>query len=129
MAKISINLSSGTVAKSNIVIGIDLGTTNSLIATIDQSTKKPYCITKDKESIVPSALHIADSGIVVGQQAIAKMVQEPQNTIYSVKRLMGKSYQDVINSNHKLNYKIIDNEDKLVQVKIKGKQYSPIELS
>jgi molecular chaperone HscA len=129
MAKISINLSSGTVAKSNVVIGIDLGTTNSLIATIDQSSKKPYCITKDQDSIVPSALHIAESGIMVGQQAIAKMVEEPQNTIYSVKRLMGKSYQDVLNSNYKLNYDIIDNKDKLVQVKIKGKQYSPIELS
>ena len=129
MAKISINLSTGTVAKSNVVIGIDLGTTNSLIATIDQSTKTPYCITKDTESIVPSALHISNTGITVGRLAIEKMVQQPENTIHSVKRLMGKSYGNVVSNNHKLNYKIVDNEDKLVQVIINGKQYSPIELS
>jgi molecular chaperone HscA len=129
MAKISIDLNSGTVAKSNAVIGIDLGTTNSLIASIQEGDRLPYCITKDSESIVPSTLYFSETGIEVGADAIAHMVSDPKNAIYSVKRLMGKSYQDLENLNHSLNYTIEDDEERLVKVKINGKQYSPIELS
>ncbi len=129
MAKISIDLNSGTVAKSEAVIGIDLGTTNSLIATINDADRLPYCITNDSDSIVPSALYFGKDAIHVGKKAIAQLVNEPENTIYSVKRLMGKSYTDLQDLNHNLNYQIIDNQDQLVKVKIANKQYSPIELS
>ena len=129
MAKIAINLTSGTVAKSNAVIGIDLGTTNSLIASIRESDRSPYCITKDNEAIVPSALHFGSDKITVGRDALLQLVAEPENTIYSVKRLMGKSYSDISNDSVAPNYQIVDEEDKLVKVKIRGKQYSPIELS
>lgn len=129
MAKISIDLNSGTVAKNEAVIGIDLGTTNSLIATIRDTDRTPYCITTDEESIVPSALYFDDNTIQVGKKAIAQMVNRPENTIYSVKRLMGKSYADLQQLNHSLNYEIVDNEDQLVKVKINAKEYSPIELS
>ena len=128
MAKISINLTSGTVAKDNTVIGIDLGTTNSLIATVRESDRQPYCITKDDDSIIPSALYFGEQ-IQVGKKAIEMLVEEPENTIYSIKRLLGKSYQDIQNHNHKLNYTIIDEEDKLVKVRIGTKSYSPVELS
>jgi molecular chaperone HscA len=130
MAKISIDLSSGSVAKSNTVIGIDLGTTNSLIATINETDRTPYCITQDKESIVPSAVLFEGQNIVVGRKAIDQLVAQPENTIYSVKRLLGKSYKDLQDGNHKLNYEIIDEDEQgLVKVKIGEKQYSPIELS
>ena len=129
MAKISINLTSGTVSKSTAVIGIDLGTTNSLIATINRENKSPYCITKEKESIVPSAIYFGENGPVIGSEAIAKLVTEPENTIYSIKRLLGKSYTDIQDAKQQLNYEIIDDEDKLVKVKIGTKYYSPIELS
>ena len=129
MAKISINLTSGTVSKSIGVIGIDLGTTNSLIATINRENKSPYCITKEKESIVPSAIYFGENGPIIGSEAIAKLVAEPENTIYSIKRLLGKSYTDIQDAKQQLNYEIIDDEDKLVKVKIGTKYYSPIELS
>lgn len=129
MAKISIDLNSGTVAKSNAVIGIDLGTTNSLIASIREVDRLPYCITRDSESIVPSTLYFDKEDIIVGSEALAHMISHPENAIYSVKRLMGKSYHDLENLNHSLNYTIEDDEEKLVKVKINGKQYSPIELS
>ena len=129
MAKISIDLNSGTVAKSSAVIGIDLGTTNSLIASIREGDRLPYCITRDSESIVPSTLYFDKENILVGSEALAHMISHPENAIYSVKRLMGKSYRDLENLNHSLNYTIEDDEEKLVKVKINGKQYSPIELS
>ncbi|MDA8886153.1 Fe-S protein assembly chaperone HscA [Bacteroidia bacterium] len=130
MAKISINLTSGTITKSATVIGIDLGTTNSLIASINEQDRTPFCLTKDDESIVPSAIHFDTENIIVGKKAISQLVSKPENTIYSVKRLLGKSYKDLLTSNHKLNYEIIDdNEQGLVKIKANGKQYSPIELS
>lgn len=129
MARISIDLNSGSVAKEAAVIGIDLGTTNSLIASIQGEERTPYCITQDKECILPSALHIAQGEVAVGDKAIQRMVDQPENTIYSVKRLMGKSYTDLQNLEHDLNYEIIDDEDKLVKVAIDNRQYSPIELS
>lgn len=129
MAKISIDLNLGIVAKNEAVIGIDLGTTNSLIATINDETRLPYCITTDSQSIVPSVLHFDADTILVGQKAHKQMIAHPGNTIYSVKRLMGKSYGDLQELNHNLNYEIVDNEDQLVKVKLAGKEYSPIELS
>lgn len=130
MAKISIDLTSGTVAKNTAVIGIDLGTTNSLIATIRESDRTPYCITKDTKSIVPSAIHFGEEKINVGLDAINQLISSPESTIYSVKRLLGKSFSDLESQGHKLNYTIVDdNAEGLVKVKVQNKQYSPIELS
>lgn len=129
MAKISIDLNSGTIQKESAVIGIDLGTTNSLIATINSKTQKPYCVTKDGNSIVPSTIYFNEQNILVGKEASKKLISDPSNTLYSVKRLMGKSYQDVADQGNQLNYQIIDNQDKLVQVKINDRFYTPIELS
>ena len=129
MAKISIDLNSGTVQKESAVIGIDLGTTYSLIATIDSDTQEPYCITKNEDSIVPSTINFNNQEILVGKEASKKLISDPKNTLYSVKRLMGKSYQEIINQGNPVNYQIIDNKDKLVQVKINNQFYTPIELS
>jgi molecular chaperone HscA len=129
MAKISIDLNSGTIQKESAVIGIDLGTTNSLIATINSKTQKPYCVTKNGNSIVPSTIYFNEQNILVGKEASKKLISDPSNTLYSVKRLMGKSYQDVADQSNQLNYQIIDNQDKLVQVKINDRFYTPIELS
>ena len=64
MAKISIDLNSGTILKESAVIGIDLGTTNSLIATINSKTQKPYCVSKDGNSIVPSTIYFDEQNIL-----------------------------------------------------------------
>lgn len=132
MPKISIDLKSGTIEKNDTVIGIDLGTTNSLIASIRDEDRSAYCITQDGNSITPSAIHFNDNAdtILVGHEAISKMVSSPENTIYSVKRLMGKSYDDISSHLEFFNYDLVDEgEDSLVKIKINGKQYSPIELS
>ena len=129
MAKISIDINSGTIQKESAVIGIDLGTTNSLIATINSKTQKPYCITRNNKSIVPSTIYFSEQNIIVGEEASKKLITDPNNTLYSIKRLMGKSYHDVVEQSNQLNYQIIDNQDKLVQVKINDRFYTPIELS
>lgn len=134
MAKIGINLSSGQVKEDEqkeIIVGIDLGTTNSLVAYAQEGVPHTVKNTAGKHSLTPSILHFAaDEQIIVGEEARAKLITDPQNTIYSVKRLMGKSYQDLGAEQSYFGYQIIDqDEESLVKIKVKGKYYSPIELS
>lgn len=129
MGKIAINLKEGTLEKKEkeIVVGIDLGTTNSLIAYIEKDT--PTLL--GKETIVPSVIYFdEDNNAHVGLTAKNHMETPNSNTIYSVKRLMGRSYEDLDTDELDLGYNIIDNDsDELVKIEVQGKFYSPIELS
>ena len=130
MAKISINMKSGEVAAKEIILGIDLGTTNSLVSYFKDG--RPVLV-KDRtgqSTLVPSVLHFSESGdLIVGDAAKDKLMTHPESTIYSVKRLLGKAYQDLSDYSNRLSYKIIDVEDQLVKVQVGDKFYSPIELS
>lgn len=132
MAQISINIKEGSLRKEEVIVGIDLGTTNSLIAIIDAATGKPKAIRDaDKFAIVPSIIHFAADGtITVGRNAVAHLLSDPEHTIFSVKRLMGKSYKDIAAYQHHFGYKIIDNDaERLVKIKVYDAYYSPIDLS
>src|SRR5688500_18879413 len=108
MAKIGINLTTGSLQKEEIIVGIDLGTTNSLIAIIHPDTKQPTVLKEyDHTALVPSIIHFgAGNQVSVGNEARDHLIAEPQNTIFSVKRLMGKSYHDV--AAHFFTYHVID---------------------
>ena len=97
MAKIAINIATGSLQQNEIIVGIDLGTTNSLIAIIHPDTKQPTVLKEfDATSLVPSIVHFGPGDqLSVGNEAKQYLITEPQNTIFSVKRLMGKSYGDV----------------------------------
>lgn len=132
MAKISINIKEGKIDKvSDIIVGIDLGTTNSLVAYIKDGKSEAVKDKDGKSTLVPSIVHFAkDGGIIVGDEAREKLISDPGNTIYSVKRLMGKSYDDVENFEQYFGYKIIDEDtESLVKVRVNDKFYTPIELS
>lgn len=134
MAKFSINLKDGSVKKEkeekDIIVGIDLGTTNSLIAYIQDGQPHVIKTTSNQNAIVPSIIHFENNGgIIVGDSAKEKLISNPDRTIYSVKRLMGKAYEDISQFEHLLGYKIIDEEGQLVKIKVVDKYYSPIELS
>jgi molecular chaperone HscA len=136
MAKISINLQKGTVekekTKGEVIVGIDLGTTNSLVAFINTDGKAEAIKDKSgKNSLVPSVIWFSGEQTIVGETAKSKLTVEPQNTIFSVKRLMGKSYNDLREYQGFFSYKIIDNEsdESLVKIRIGDRFYTPIELS
>lgn len=132
MAKLSINLKSGALEKaSDLIVGIDLGTTNSLVAYIKEGQAIAVKDKNGKSTLVPSIVHFnANQQVIVGDAAKDKLITDPQNTIYSVKRLMGKSYRDVQNFEHYFGYKIIDEDtESLVKIRVKDKFYTPIELS
>jgi molecular chaperone HscA len=132
MAKVAINLSTGTLQKEEIIVGIDLGTTNSLVAYIHPDDKNPIAINdQGLGTIVPSIVHFSPAGeVLVGQEARQYLLTDPAHTIYSVKRLLGKSYQDLGQHKDYFGYKIIDdNSEGLVKVRVGDQFYSPIELS
>jgi molecular chaperone HscA len=132
MAKIGINLTTGSLQQEEIIVGIDLGTTNSLIAIIHPDTKQPTILKEfDNTTLVPSIIHFGPEGqLSVGNEAKQFLITEPQNTIFSVKRLMGKSYGDVAERADFFTYKVIDDgTDNLVKIEVGGRYYTPIELS
>ena len=132
MAKIGINIATGSLQKAEMIVGIDLGTTNSLVAIIHPETKQPVALKEhDSSSLVPSVVHFDVFGNPeVGQGAKRFLETDPTNTIFSAKRLMGKSYKDVSQSAGYFTYKVIDdNTDALVKVQVGSSFYSPTDLS
>lgn len=132
MAKIAINLATGSLQQQEMIVGIDLGTTNSLVAIIHPETRQPTVLREfDTSSLVPSIIHFGDGNtITVGDLAKQYLIAEPQHTIFSVKRLMGKSYNDIRRNASFFTYKVIDDDtERLVKVQVGDKFYSPIELS
>ena len=131
--KIPINLKAGSVDKEDkkdVIIGIDLGTTNSLVAYADGEETFVIRDASGSNALVPSILHLGKDGVVVGDIAREKLISAPERTIYSVKRLMGKSYQDLNSFKDSVGYNVIDQDaEALVKVEIDGKYYTPIELS
>jgi Fe-S protein assembly chaperone HscA len=130
MPKISINIKSGELEKESLVVGIDLGTTNSLVALAGENGI-PAVLGGNGDVIVPSVVYLDEQGRpVVGKQAKAMLTQKPESTIFSVKRLLGRSYADLKEHADYFSYRIIDNDnEQLVQVEANGKYYNPIELS
>ena len=132
MAKIGINIATGSLQKAEMIVGIDLGTTNSLVAIIHPETKQPVALKEhDSSSLVPSVVHFDVFGNPeVGQGAKRFLETDPANTIFSAKRLMGKSYKDVSQSAGYFTYKVIDdNTDALVKVQVGSSFFSPTDLS
>lgn len=132
MAKIGINIATGSLQQQEMIVGIDLGTTNSLVAIIHPESKQPVVLKEhDGAALVPSIVHFGENEMItVGDRAKDYLISEPQNTIFSVKRLMGKSYNDLKEHSSLFTYKVIDdNTESLVKVQVGAKFYSPVELS
>jgi molecular chaperone HscA len=131
MAKVSINLATGSIQKEEIIVGIDLGTTNSLVAFINPDKNPQVINDTGKGVLVPSIVHFGQAGdITVGNEAKNYLVTDPQNTIFSVKRLLGRSFKDVADYKDFFSYKVIDDDsESLVKINVGDKFYTPIELS
>lgn len=132
MGKIAINLVTGSLQPQETIVGIDLGTTNSLIAIVHPDTRQPVALREiDGLTLVPSIIYFDEQGTpTVGVTARDQLVAAPDRTIYSVKRLMGKSYNDIKDHSAAYAYNILDdNNDALVRIRIGDRFFTPIELS
>lgn len=113
---------------SNKIIGIDLGTTNSCVAVMEAGVPK-VILTSEGRNLIPSVVEPVKK--LVGDLAKRQMVLNPENTIYSVKRLMGRRIGDeeVKKSQELSSYKIVEGKDKTAVVEVAGKKYTPQEIS
>ncbi|MCK4421293.1 molecular chaperone DnaK [candidate division WOR-3 bacterium] len=110
------------------VIGIDLGTTNSAVAIVEQS--EPEIITNPEgERTTPSVVAFKGDEKLVGLQAKRQLLINPQNTVYSVKRFMGRRYKEVDNEIKEVPFTIIQGPHKDARIKVGDKVYSPPEVS
>ena len=110
------------------IIGIDLGTTNSVVAVMEGGTPKVIA-TSEGRNLIPSVVEPLKN--LVGDIAKRQMVLNPENTIYSIKRLMGRKTGDaeVKKTQGMVAYKIVSGKDTMVMVEVEGKKYSPQEIS
>ena len=113
------------------IVGIDLGTTNSLVASIDPQTGLPKCIPGPYGStLCPSVVSLdADGGIIVGEAARNRLLTQPERTIYSVKRLMGRGPADVQSELELFPFRIDPASKNVIRVMLGDKIFTPPEIS
>jgi molecular chaperone DnaK len=111
------------------IVGIDLGTTNSLVAYVDEATRLPRIIPDaDGRPLLPSVVAFTPDGIVVGDAARRQLARRPGDTVYSVKRLMGRGFDDVKDEARYLPFRILPGEG-LVRLAVGGREVTPPEVS
>jgi len=110
-------------------IGIDLGTTNSVVAIMEG--RDPKVIENEEGSrITPSVVgYTKDGEVVVGQVARRQAITNPENTVYSIKRFMGRKFDETADERRRVPYKVVKAPNGDAMVEIAGKQYSPPEVS
>ncbi len=111
------------------IIGIDLGTTNSVVAVMEGGQPK-VIVNEEGSRITPSVVAFTKEGeILVGQVAKRQAITNPTNTVYSIKRFMGRKFSEVQEEMKMVPYKVVEGPNADVRVLASGKQYSPPEIS
>jgi molecular chaperone DnaK len=111
------------------IIGIDLGTTNSVVAVM-QGGEPVVIPNQEGARTTPSVVAITKSGErLVGQVAKRQAITNPENTVYSIKRFMGRRYDEVVEEAKRIPYKVVKGPHDDARVEISGKTYSPPEVS
>jgi len=114
---------------TNKIIGIDLGTTLSVVSVMEGAAPK-VLINASGGRLTPSVVGFTDKGeILVGQLAKHQQVTNPENTVYSIKRFMGRRGSEVAAEEKLVPYKAVGGPNDLVKVEIRGKLYTPPEIS
>ena len=117
------------MAKGEKIIGIDLGTTNSVVAIMEGNEPK-VIPNADGNRLTPSVVAFTDKGdIPVGEPARRQAVTNPQRTVYSIKRFMGRRHSEVASEEKIVPYKVVGAQNEYVKVQIGDKQYTPPEIS
>src|SRR5216110_565784 len=111
------------------IIGIDLGTTNSVVAIMEG--REPKVIENEEGNrLTPSVVGFAKDGeILVGQVARRQAITNPENTVYSIKRFMGRKFEETTSEQKRVPYRVVKGDNGDAAVEIQGKKWSPPEIS
>src|SRR5437773_310212 len=111
------------------IIGIDLGTTNSVVAIMEGDQPK-VLINSQGSRLTPSVVAFTEKGErLVGQVAKHQQVTNPKNTVFSIKRFMGRRHSEVAQEEKMVPYEIVGGAEEMVKVKVRGKDYTPEQIS
>ncbi len=111
------------------IIGIDLGTTNSVVAIMEGDQPK-VLINRSGSRITPSVVGFTDKNeVLVGQTAKHQQVTNPKNTVFSIKRFMGRRHVEVASEEKMVPYEVLGGQEEYVKVKVRGKEYTPEQVS
>jgi len=110
------------------IVGIDLGTTNSVVA-VHEGKESKVIVNAEGSRLTPSVVAFTDEGRLVGRPAKGQAVTNPSRTIFSIKRFMGRRHSEVEAEEKLVPYKVVGEREELVQVNIDGKRYHPPEIS
>ena len=111
------------------IVGIDLGTTNSLVAYVDERTGLPVVIPdRDGRRLLPSIVGFTPDGVLVGEAARRQLARRPADTVYSVKRLMGRGWEDVKDELRYFPFRVLPGEG-VVRLAVGGREVTPPEVS
>ena len=117
------------MAEGEKIIGIDLGTTNSVVSVMEGDEPK-IIPNSEGNRITPSVVAFNDKGeTLVGEPARRQAVTNPQRTIYSIKRFMGRRHNEVESEEKMIPYEVMGGSDEYVKVKVDGQEHTPQELS
>ncbi|RCS54625.1 molecular chaperone DnaK [Bremerella cremea] len=117
------------MAQGEVIIGIDLGTTNSVVAVMEGSEAK-VIPNAEGSRLTPSVVGYTDKGeVLVGEPARRQAVTNPTKTVYSIKRFMGRRHNEVDSEEKLVPYKVVGSSDEYVKVQIGDKEYTPPEIS
>jgi molecular chaperone HscA len=109
-------------------IGIDLGTTNSLVAVV-MGGKARCLLDDDEEALTPSAVRYTDQGVLVGRPALDGAAQHAGTTVTSVKRFMGRSMDEARAEADQIHYALAEGDDRVVRIQVGDRAVTPIEVS
>ena len=111
------------------VIGIDLGTTNSVVSVMENG-QPTVIVNQEGARTTPSVVGFGKDGDrLVGQVAKRQAVTNPENTVFSVKRFMGRKFSEVTEETKRVPYKVVQTSNSDARIDVRGKQYSPPEIS
>ena len=117
------------MAQGEKIIGIDLGTTNSVVAIMEGSEVK-VIPNAEGNRLTPSVVAYTDKDeVIVGEPARRQAVTNPRRTVYSVKRFMGRRHAEVQSEEKMVPYSVVGGESEYVKIQIGDKQYTPQEVS
>jgi Fe-S protein assembly chaperone HscA len=129
MSKIPLQLAGAHLHKRPRIVGIDLGTTNSLVAVMENGV--PTVIRDETgDPLVPSIVHYPkEGGSIVGKAARPYLFEDPEHTVYSVKRLMGRGLEDVAEDRAQLPYVLSEEHRDVIRIEMGDRLYAPSEVS
>src|SRR5271156_606064 len=111
------------------IIGIDLGTTNSVVAVMEGDQPKVLINTQGSR-LTPSVVGFTEKGErLIGQTAKHQQVTNPKNTVFSIKRFMGRRHSEVAGEEKMVPYEVVGGPEEMVKVRVRGKDYTPEQVS